>query len=156
MWNGTDPVTDGKTAGIEERKIRGLEIAALARIDRDGESYLVPSVTNPVPTRYKVNMDGLFPKCNCRDHAERGCKCKHIYAVEYFIQREQTVTVSSDGTTTVTDRVTVTQTRKTYAQDWPAYNKAQQNEKREFQSLLHDLCKDIPTPPQTGRGERRI
>lgn len=156
MWNGTDPVTDGKTAGVEDRKQRGMEIAALARIDRDGESYLVPSVTNPVPTRYKVKMDGLFPKCNCRDHAEHGCKCKHIYAVEYFIQREQTVTVASDGTTTVTDRVTITQTRKTYAQDWPAYNKAQQNEKREFQTLLFDLCKDLPTPPQVGRGRRRL
>ena len=153
MWNGTDPTTDGKTAGIEDRKQRGLQIAALARIDKDADGcYVVPSVTNPVPTRYKVRMDGLFPKCSCRDHEERGCRCKHIYAVEYFIQREQ----HPDGSTTIRESVTVTQTRKTYPQNWPAYNAAQTNEKRQFQTLLADLCKDLPTPPQTGRGERRI
>jgi hypothetical protein len=48
------------------------------------------------------------------------------------------------------------QTRKTYPQNWTAYNEAQTNEKRQFQSLLHDLCKDLPTPPQTGRGQRRL
>ena len=147
MYNGTDPTTDGITAGIEDRKQRGLQIAALARIDRDGEFYVVPSVTNPVPTKYKVKMDGLFPKCTCRDHAERGCKCKHIYAVEYFIQRETSVTTAPDGTTTVTDRVIITRERKTYRQQWPAYNKAQQVEKRQFQSLLHDLCQELPELP---------
>jgi transposase len=151
MYNGIDPTTDGITAGIEERKQRGLQIAALARIDREGEFYVVPSVTNPVPTKYKVKMDGLFPKCNCRDHEERGCKCKHIYAVEYFIQRETSVTVAPDGSTTVTDKVIITRERKTYAQDWPAYNAAQQNEKREFQSLLHDLCGNLPELPATDK-----
>lgn len=147
MYNGTDPTTDGKTAGIEERKQRGMQIAALARIEQKDGAYLVPSVTNPVPTRYKVQMSGMFPACDCRDHAERGCKCKHIYAVEYFIQRETSVTTAPDGTTTVTDRVIITRERKTYKQQWPAYNKAQQNEKREFLSLLHDLCKDLPALP---------
>lgn len=152
MYNGTDPVTDGKTAGIEDRKQRGLQIAALARIDRDGDFYLVPSVTAPRQTKYKVTMDGLFPKCTCPDYETRGCKCKHIYAVEYVIQREH----NPDGSMTITESVTVTQTRKTYPQDWPAYNEAQTNEKREFQALLYDLCKDLPTPPQVGKGQRRM
>ena len=151
MWNGIDPVTDGKTAGIEERKHRGLEIAALARIEQKDGCWIVPSQTNPHPTTYKVTLDGLFPKCSCRDHEIRGCKCKHIYAVEYVIQRETSVAVEPDGTTTVTDKVTVTRTAKTtYPQDWPAYNEAQTHEKREFQSLLRDLCKDVeelPAPP---------
>ena len=51
----------------------------------------------------------------------RGCKCKHIYAVEYAIRREQ----NPDGSSTVTESVTVTKTRKTYPQNWPAYNEAQ-------------------------------
>ena len=160
MYNGTDPVTDGKTAGIEDRKQRGLQIAALARIDRDGDCYLVPSVTAPRQTKYKVTMDGLFPKCTCPDHELRGCKCKHIYAVEYVIQRERSVTVEPDGTTTFTDKVTITKTRKTYRQDWPAYNEAQTNEKREFQALLADLCKgiteDVPDDGKPGRGRPRI
>jgi transposase len=52
--------------------------------------------------------------------------------------------------------VTVTKHRKTYPQNWPAYNEAQTNEKREFQTLLHDLCKGIQSAPQEGRGQRRL
>ena len=156
MYNGIDPVTDGKTAGVEERKQRGLEIAALAVIEHKDGAYLVPSVTAPRQTRYKVTMDGLFPKCTCLDHELRGCKCKHIYACEFVIQRERSVAIETDGSTTVTDKVTITKTRKTYRQDWPAYNEAQTNEKREFQALLYDLCKDLPTPPQVGKGQRRM
>jgi hypothetical protein len=124
-----------------------MQIAALARIDCEGDSYIVPSVTNPRPTKYRVTMDGLFPKCTCPDFEIRGCRCKHIYAVEYFIQRETSVAVEADGSTTVTDKVTITRTRKTYSQDWPNYNAAQQNEKREFQTLLAELCKGIPELP---------
>ena len=141
-------ITDGIHAGIEERKQRGLTIAALARIDRDGDYYIVPSVTNLRPTRYKVKLDGPAPTCDCLDHETRGCKCKHIYAVEFTLQRERSVTVEPDGTATVTEKVTVTKTRKTYPQNWPAYNEAQTNEKREFQRLLSDLCKTIEQPVQ--------
>ena len=158
MYNGTDPVTDGITAGIEERKQRGMQIAAIARIAKDGDAYLVPSVTRPNPTKYRVTMDGLFPKCTCPDHETRGCKCKHIYAVEFYIQRETTTDAS--GVTTVRESVTVTQTRKTYPQNWPAYNEAQANEKREFQRLLADLCATVPDLPvaedKSKRGRPRL
>jgi transposase len=153
QFNG-EPVTDGITSGVEARKQRGLEIAALARIDRQGEYYLVPSKTSPIPTRYKVRVTPVESSCDCVDYSTRGCKCKHIYAVEYVMQRE--TTHHADGSTTVTESLTVKQTRKTYKQDWPNYNAAQQNEKLHFQELLHDLCKDLPTPPQVGRGQRRI
>ncbi len=39
--------------------------------------------------------------------------------------------------------------KPTYRQDWPAYNRAQTNEKAEFQSLLFDLCHSIQEPLQT-------
>jgi transposase len=139
------------TDGIEARKHRGLEIAALARIERDGEFYIVPSQFRPNPTRYKVRL-GENPSCECLDFETRGCKCKHQFAVEYYIKRE--LISHADGSTTVTGSITVKKTRKTYPQDWPAYNEAQQNEKREFQRLLADICRDIPTPPQIGRGQR--
>ena len=74
----------------------------------------------------------------------RHCRCKHIYAVQYVRQRE----LSADGVETVTESVTLTQTRKTYPQDWPNYNAAQTNEKRHFQELLADLCKTIEAPAQ--------
>ena len=151
MFNG-EPVTDGIHAGVEERKQRGLTIAALARIDKEGDCYIVPSVTNPRPTKYKVTMGGLFPKCTCPDHETRGCKCKHIYAVEYVLQREQ----HPDGSTTIRESVTITSERKTYPQNWSAYNDAQTNEKRQFQSLLNDLCRTVTDPtaddqPRKGR-----
>jgi transposase len=151
LYNG-QKVTDGINEGTDARQQRGLEIAALARIDRDGEFYLVPSKTAPRQTRYKVNPVALT--CTCPDFETRGCKCKHIYAVECVIKRE--TTHHADGSMTVAESVTVTQTKKTYPQDWPNYNAAQQNEKREFQSLLADLCRDLPTPAQTGRGQRRL
>ena len=138
--------------GIEARKQRGLQIAALARIDKQDGFYIVPSQTDPRHPKYKVRYDAENPTCDCPDHEIRCCKCKHIYAVEYVIQREQ----HADGSATVTETLTVTKTRKTYSQDWPAYNEAQTHEKREFQALLYDLCKDLPTPPQVGRGQRRI
>jgi len=151
MYKTGDEITDRIKAGVQERKQRGLEIAALARIDLKDGVYIVPSVTSPRPTKYQVIV-GMYPKCNCPDFETRGCKCKHIYAVEYFLQREQ----NADGSTTVTESVTVTKTRKTYPQNWPAYNEAQTNEKRQFQVLLHDLCKDLVTPEQEGRGQRRL
>jgi len=140
----TNEITDGITTGIEIRKQRGLEIAALARIEKDGKFYLVPSQTNPRPTKYKVWANPVKPifTCTCPDHETRRCECKHIYAVQYMLRRE----ANGDGTETVTESVTITKTRKTYAQDWPAYNAAQVNEKAQFQTLLYDLCQSIEEP----------
>ena len=70
--------------------------------------------------------------CSCPDHEDGGFKCKHIFAVEYVIQRES----NSDGSTTVTETLTVRETRKTYPQDWRAYNAAQTGEKAKFLDLL--------------------
>jgi transposase len=141
----TNEITDGITKGVEARKQRGLEIAALARIDKVDGVYIVPSQYSVNKNKYKVNY-GENPTCTCEDHATRGCKCKHIYAVECVIRRE--TTEYADGTKSVTESVTITKTRKTYPQNWPAYNEAQQNEKREFQVLLADLCKTIEQPVQ--------
>jgi transposase len=155
QYNGQE-VTDGIKAGVEERKQRGLEIAALARIERDGDFYLVPSKTNPRPTRYKVKVTPVQSTCTCVDFETRGCKCKHIYAVEFAMKRE--TTQHADGSTTVTESVTVTQTRKTYPQDWPNYNAAQVNEKDHFQELLRDLCEGIeePADEKPARGRPRM
>jgi transposase len=150
MYKG-EPVTDGIKSGLDARKQRGLEIAALARIDRDNDVFIVPSQTDPRHPKYKVRYHAERPTCTCPDHELRGCRCKHIYAVEYFIKREQ----HPDGSTTVTEQITVTKTRKTYPQDWPNYNAAQMNEKRHFQAMLADLCKTIEEPmldrPKGGR-----
>jgi transposase len=58
---------------------------------------------------------------------------------------------TSDGQTVVTETVKVT--RKTYTQNWPAYNAAQTHEKSELQAMLYELCKNLPEPEQKrGRG----
>jgi transposase len=130
---------------------RGLQIAARLNIFRkeDG-TWSVPSQAGK--GRYVVEP-GEQPKCTCSFHETNGGRCKHIFAVEYFISRE----LHGDGSETVTETLTVTETvkRKTYPQNWPAYNAAQTNEKALFQQLLFDLCSGLTEQPQ-GNGRPRI
>ena len=88
-----------------------------------------------------------MPQCNCKDYEDRGEPCKHVYAVQYVIQREQNQDGSESSRSLTLMRQT-TKPRKTYKQDWPAYNTAQTTEKNHFQSLLADLCKGIEEPEQ--------
>lgn len=91
---------------------------------------------------YTVKPDAAKPHCTCPDFECRQLRCKHIFAVEYTIQREYT----NDGETeTLTETLTV---KKTYKQEWTAYNAAQVNEKDQFQSLLREICKGVGEPSQ--------
>src|SRR5215210_6390601 len=105
------------------REAKGREIADKARITKSGELYLVPSQSGG--KRYKV--DPVAGSCSCPDFDFTQAKCKHMFAV----QRElKTVTeTKADGSTQTTVTETVTVKRKTYPQDWPAYNMAQTKEK---------------------------
>jgi len=125
---------------MDIRQQKGLQIAALLKVRQQGNLWLVPSQSGP--TKYKVNPDPQNPQCTCPDFEFRQTRCKHIFAVEITIRREQ----SSDGQTVVTETVKVT--RKTYPQDWPAYNQAQTSEKDQFQCLLHELVKGVGEPSQ--------
>ena len=135
---------------IDPRQIRGVLIAVAAKlIQRRGE-WIVPSQSNN--GRYTVKLDAEKPTCTCPDHQTRGCKCKHIFAVEHVIQHRQ----NGDGTATVTEAFRVTAAKRTtYRQDWPAYNEAQTNEKHQFQALLYDLCSGVENPPHT-KGRRPL
>ena len=134
----------------ETRQQRGLLIAALSKITRKGDAWSVPSQFTR--TRYSVSLEPGIAKCSCPDFETTGCKCKHMFAVEYVIQREQ----NDDGSETVTKTVQLTASKRTtYPQNWPAYNSAQVSEKHQFQSLLHDLCRNIPNPVQT-KGRPRL
>lgn len=133
----------------EDRKRQGKEIADLARIDKEKGVYLVPSQHNPRQTKYQVRY-GRAPTCNCIDFETRGRKCKHIYAVEHLIEK-----LINDEPLSITRNPQIAKTRKTYPQNWPAYNAAQNIEKRQFQSLLFDLCKRLPSHPNK-RGKRRL
>jgi hypothetical protein len=138
------------SAVLEARQQRGLELAATVRIVRKRNEWFVPSQSGK--GRYKVRAisKGKF-HCNCPDHETHGGKCKHIFAVQYARQRDL---FDPEVAESIKSRQAVQRTaRKTYPQDWRAYNDSQTHEKEKFLELLHDLCTGItePTPAKTGR-----
>jgi len=144
-------MTDWK---LLDRDNRALILAATQKIVQRGDHWVVSSQSLPGVKTYKVDPSEQSPHCNCPDFELRGCTCKHILAVRIVIQRE----LFSDGSETVTQSVAVEEkiVRKSYPQQWPAYNRAQTSEKDTFQSLLAALCEGIVEKPQEGRGQRRI
>src|SRR6266446_8875752 len=106
---------------MELREQKALQIAATTKLTRKGDTWTVPSQAGS--KTYKVDANPESPHCTCPDFESRQQRCKHIFAVEYTIKREY----STDGQTeTYTETVTV---KKTYKQEWPAYNAAQSHEK---------------------------
>jgi hypothetical protein len=135
---------------MEERELKALEIAAKSTLVRKGNEWLVPSQSTR-GARYTVNPDPNDPQCSCPDFECRKLRCKHIFAVEYTLEREQT----ADGHTITTETVKVV--RKTYGQSWAAYNTAQQYEKSKLQELLYELCRNVPEPErEQKRGRPRL
>lgn len=133
------------TTTMELREQKGLEPAAKSKFTWQGDRWFVPSQSHGGTNhggQYIVKPDAVIPNCTCPDYELRGMKCKHIYAVEFTIRRECT---NDCETQTVTETVTV---KKTYSQEWPAYNKAQTEEKDHFQSLVHELCQGVGEPSQ--------
>ncbi len=72
--------------------------------------------------------------------------------MQIVIRREE----NEDGSVTETVTKIETINRKTYPQNWRAYNAAQTNEKAKFQVLLRDLCRGIRDPKPAGRGRPTI
>jgi transposase len=136
------------------REAKGRDIADRFRIVKNGNLYLVPSQSG----KGKYKVDAEAQSCSCPDFEFTGAKCKHIFAVELTVKREtKTVTeTKADGTTKTTVTETVKVTRKTYKQEWPAYNMAQTQEKRLFLYLLNQLCQGVGSPAQHGKGQRRL
>lgn len=129
------------------RDIRALEIADKFNIVESNGRWIVPSQTGQ--KKYSVRLSPA--DCTCPDHELRRQDCKHILAVREVIAVDPGFSLP----TKVTETFETTQ-RKTYPQNWPAYNAAQVEEKDRFQVLLHDLCSGLVTPPQVGKGERRL
>jgi hypothetical protein len=124
---------------MDARQEKGLQIAAMMKIQPEGNAWVVPSQT--LVGKYTVTRDGEDFPCTCPDFELRRQHCKHAYAVEFFLKRE--TVVAPDGTETVTETAAV---RVTYSQNWPAYNAAQCAEKELFLHLLRDLRAAVPEP----------
>jgi len=129
---------------MDLRQHKGLEIAALSKINRKGESYLVPSQSGNGQYKVRLGPD----ECICPDFQTNRAKCKHIYAVEYMLQRE-------NGKAVPLPDAVVPLRAKNYTQNWPAYRLAQINEKAKLQALLYELCNGIDEPIQT-MGRTRV
>lgn len=129
---GPTDVDDGDIG----RQQRGLAIAALANIRRDGFGFRVPSQSRD--GSYFVSLEGQGqrePYCECPDWAKRRAPCKHVWAVKITVQRTEYV----DGTTIETVQI---------SRPWRLYNRAQESEGQLFEWLLRELCDTVPQPPQ--------
>jgi len=117
------------------REERGKLIFENGKIRQQDNFWVVGSQSSF--KAYKVSLEGHEPQCNCLDCKNRKTKCKHIFAVEFYIKKQ----IDEKGRLTETKGVKVT-----YSQNWSAYNKAQTNEKLIFMKLLKDLCENVEQP----------
>lgn len=125
-----------KSYKLMTREERGLDIVKRFKIVKTPRGWRVPSTTN-YGRSYLVTFNGHEPKCECPDCELKNKKCKHIYAVEFYIKRQ----IDEEGKITEIRGVKVT-----YSQQWKAYDKSQTNEKLVFLRLLKDLCENIEQP----------
>jgi transposase len=123
------------------RKHRGLEIAATKKLVRDGDTWLVPSEVGV--GRYAVT--GQATRCTCPDFELREEPCKHIFAVQYVMRRDEHPA-----------EVRTASARVSYAQKWSLYNLAQTTEKETFCRLLRDLVSTVPDPEPKATGRPRL
>lgn len=122
------------------REERGRQIAKLGGIRKLGARYVVPSqsANGNAPT-YLVDI--IEQTCTCPDYETRHGVCKHQEAVLFWLAWEGTVNEE-------TGQIVLPVKRKTYRQDWPAYNAAQTAEGERVPQLLASLCAGIPQPPR--------
>jgi len=118
------------------REERGVLIYKTLKIVKTPSGWRVPSQSK-AGRYYLVKFRKHKPECECPDCQLRRKKCKHIFAVEFFIKQE----IDMEGRIKQTRGIKIT-----YAQDWKAYNKAQTNEKIVFMKLLYDLCNNVGQP----------
>jgi len=147
----------------ELRRQRGLIIAALCNVRADGKDnrYLVPSQTGAC--QYLVTIDpkkGPDWRCDCKDYEARQLPCKHIFAVQFVIERDKQAggrppampTIAVELKTQLSAQANAD--RPTYKQNWTAYNAAQTTEKHRLQVLLADLCRWVVEPERPHGGAK--
>lgn len=131
------------------REERGRQIARLGGIRQLGASYVVPSqsIAADAPT-YLVDL--VEQTCTCPDYDLRRMVCKHQEAVLFWLAWEGSMNAE-------TGAVVLPKKRKTYKQNWSAYNAAQTHEKEHVEALLRGLCEGVEQPPRKpGAGRRPI
>ena len=133
---------------MEGRQMRGMQIAQSGRISETPKGWIVPSQSGK--GAYLVYEKDGEKRCNCPDCELRRVKCKHQWAVEFFLKE----VIDEEGNKTVQKVV-----RVTYTQDWKAYNESQTSEIRLLDELLKNLVANVEEPEQEirkGRPNRNL
>ncbi|MFL5329354.1 MAG: transposase [Gemmataceae bacterium] len=107
----------------------------------------MPSQSSDSLHRVRLTQGDLF--CDCADFELRQEPCKHIHAARLTQERQKKVKAPKIDTDALPQK-------KTYAQNWKAYNLAQTTERHRFQVLLADLCAGVPEPEYPGVGRRPV
>ncbi|MFL5342636.1 MAG: SWIM zinc finger family protein [Gemmataceae bacterium] len=95
---------------MKTREQRGVIIAAMCKLTESHGVWVVPSQIQR-DKRYTVDIQK--GTCTCPDHKETGFKCKHQFAVDFTVKREQ----QADGS--IVEHKTFMFTEKTtYTHDW--------------------------------------
>lgn len=138
---------------MDARELKGLELAARARIERHRSYWSVPSSAGLGGGGYKIDLNATT--CTCEDfELHRPAPCKHLHAVRFVMEREKGV--SPPVETPAPELPPEPKPRKASGkQNWPLYNAAQTKEKRIFLELLADLCSTVPNPPPRHTGRPR-
>lgn len=141
-------LTERGEQSVDIREAKAVELADRGRVVKRPNGWLVYSLNSS--EKYHVTVLPLT--CSCSDFELRQEPCKHILAVQITLSRE----VNGSPAQPKPETPPIQWPRKTYQQDWPNYDAAQQNEKREFQYLLSELSGMIPQPEPKGgtRGGR--
>ncbi len=113
------------------REERGRQIAQMGGIRQVGALYAVPSQSE-AGSRYMVDL--VEETCTCPDYETRRGRCKHQEAVLFWLAWEGSVNPPEAPTRAK---------RKTYPQNWPAYDEAATTEKARLELLLQSLCAGI-------------
>jgi transposase len=140
------PLPDlGRERSVDIREAKAIELADRGRVVKRPNGWMVYSLSSS--EKYFVTVLPL--SCSCPDFELRHEPCKHILAVQITLSRE----ASGSAVEQQTDAPPVQWPRKSYPQDWPNYDLAQQSEESEFRRLLADLCDTLP-PPASRKGTK--
>ena len=120
-----------------DREERGKLIFKSLRIVKTPNGFWRVTSQSNSCKQYIVKFKGHEPKCSCPDCTMRKKKCKHIYAVEFYIRNE----IDEEGKLSQAKGIKIT-----YGQKWNAYDKSQTSEKIVFMKLLKDLTGFVEQP----------
>lgn len=150
---------------MDARELRAQQVVARGKITRHDGYWIVAGHSGHAEParRYKVILDGGVTFCSCEDFELRGKECKHVIAVREVQRRQEQQEWDWESgeivqpSTPVDPEPPLTVKRKTYKQDWPKYNAAQQTEKDHLLALLADLCRTVPEPARKpGKGRKPV